>query len=236
MKRKVSDYSPFRNTERYRGDKEQYKCLLYQIKNWYYQNKDDEYLDFVIDLLRKEVKYASYLELYRGRERFRYILPFHRMNSEMIGYECSDSVKVNLDLAKTTVLSEPWKHDNYRSLYSKIKKEKKFYPEKNHSAYYYEYLDIACMENGYHSGAIGGYFEKGILPAIKFDTKKIFMYVEVKDDLSIVYNRENIINRCEKEKIDLPERFNECIQYRYKGTDYRLLLIYKLSQLKYFNS
>ena len=63
-KREVADYSPLRNTERYKGDREQYKCLLYNVQSWYYQNNDNEYLDFVIDLLRKEVKHASYLELY----------------------------------------------------------------------------------------------------------------------------------------------------------------------------
>ena len=76
-----------------------------------------------------------------------------------------------------------------------MKKEKEFYPEENHEAFYYEYLDVACMWNGYHSGAIGGYFGKGILPAIKYDTRKIFDYVDVKDDLTVVYNAKNIVNR-----------------------------------------
>lgn len=234
-KREVADYSPLRNTERYKGDREQYKCLLYNVQSWYYQNNDNEYLDFVIDLLRKEVKHASYLELYRGRERFRYLFPFHRMDSEMIGYQYNDNTTVDLDLAKTVIISEPWKHDNYRSLYSKMKKEKEFYPEENHEAFYYEYLDVACMWNGYHSRAIGGYFGKGILPAIKYDTRKIFDYVDVKDDLTVVYNAKNIVNRCQEEKVNLPERYDECVEDKYKGTDYRLLLIYKLSKLKYQN-
>ena len=75
---------------------------------------------------------------------------------------------------------------------------------------------------------------KGTIEARYFDTTRIFPYVEANSDLSFTYNKERVLQRMEKENITLNYALERELQRRFYGTDYRLLLLYKLCQQKYF--
>lgn len=234
FKRKIiKARSLLRSKDRYKGDQEQYKCMLCQIGDFYVKTGDDEYLNFILDLLREEVRYCSYLELFRGREQYRYLYPFMKMDSELLGYSYSVEKKIDIDLSITPIVSEPWDKERHSRIFRKMVADKEFvYEPNNHKAIYFEYLDIACMCNGYHSTSIGGYLKKGSITANVYETPSIFDSVIVNDDLSISYDADNISKRFAEKNEPVPENFDEKMRCRYIGVDYRLLLIYELSKMK----
>ncbi len=215
---------------RYEYEKDAYRLFLNRMSDR--KPKDLCYLDFMIDLLRKEVKYSSLLEINRGNTKDRFLYPFHRMCDKLIGAKYTKDFQI--DLKENNLISAPWDESRYKGMLKWISKQGFQYQRSNHMAYYYEYINIACAYNGVHSLGVGTYFGNGTIKAKSFDTTKIFPYVEANCDLSFSYNEENVLRRMEEKKITMDGYIEQELSRRFYGTDYRLILLYKLCQEKYF--
>lgn len=191
---------------------------------------DVYYLDFMIDLLRKEVKYSALLEINRDNDSNRYVLPISRMCAKLLGYQ-SDR-KCNVDLRKDDVISAPWVASRYKNALQTFKTEKFKYRENNHGVDYYEYLDIACVYNGKHSIGVASYLGEGTVEANYYDTTKVFPYIET-DGYAFYYNREAIMERLADENISMTQEMEEELRRSYR-VDYRLALLYQFCRQKYF--
>lgn len=224
--------------ERYEYERQSYRAFIFAAQNDIL-NADEEYIDLYIDLLAQEIKYSSLLEITRDNAQNRFIFPFHKMDPRLTGYK-QGKEKIEIDIGKDHLISQPWKHSSYKKMLKEIK-EKGFisYPD-NHRAIYYNGLDVTCAYNGFHSLAIATYMGKGKVLADYYDVEKIFDYVDVNDDLSFSYNKENILKRQnngyhggnnygELQNDELQRELDK----RFYGTDYRLLLIYYLCQEKF---
>ena len=192
--------------------------------------QDVYYLDFMIDLLRKEVKYSALLEINRDNDSNRYVLPISRMCAELLGYQSNGSHKV--DLSKDNVISAPWVVSRYKKALRTFKAEKFKYQESNHAVDYYEYLDIACVYNGKHSMGVASYLGEGIIEANYYDTTKVFPYIET-DGYAFYYNRKAITERLADADIAITQKMEDELRRRYR-VDYRLALLYQLCRQKYF--
>jgi len=233
-KKKGRSYDPdmFRNDKRYKADIQQYAAILNNLTSFISgEEKDIFYLDYFIDLLRKEIKYSALMEINRGNEKFRYLYPFDRLSFSLIREEPQEEIEI--DIAENNLISAPWKHARYQPLYEKMKNEDFVFHPTNHFSIYYDYLNVTCVYNGCQSLGLGSYFGKGKIVSRRFKTSKIFDYVDVTEDLAVVYNRENILKRYKEEGEEPPYEFEKFSHDRHYGTDYRLLLIYTLSQMKY---
>lgn len=215
---------------RYAYEKDAYRTFLSCMSDK--QTEDLDYLDFVIDLLRKEVKYSSLLEINRGNSEDRFIYPFHRMYDVLI--HSAPEKPCHVDLSENNLISAPWNEKRYKGILRWLSSHEFQYQKNNHRAYYYEYINIACAYNGLHSLGVGSYFGKGTIEAVSFDTTKIFPYVDTNCDLSFSYNKENILRHMEEEQIPMNGYIEQELSKRFYGTDYRLILLYQLCQQKYF--
>ena len=224
--------------ERYEYEKQSYRAFVFTAQNDIL-NAEEEYIDLYIDLLVQEMKYSSLLEITRDNEKNRFVFPFHKMDPRLTGYK-QGKKKIEIDAGKDYLISQPWKHSSYRSMLKTIK-ENGFisYPD-NHRAIYYNGLGITCAYNGFHSLAIAAYTGKGKVLADYYDVEQIFDYINVNDDLSFSYNKENILKKQnngyhggnhygELQNDELKQELDK----RFYGTDYRLLLIYYLCQGKF---
>lgn len=191
---------------------------------------DVYYLDFMIDLLRKEVKYSALLEINRGNDSNRYVLPISKMCAELLGYQ-SDGLR-KVDLSKDIVISAPWVESRYKKALRTFKTEKFEYQGNNHGVDYYEYLDIACVYNGKHSIGVASYLGEGIVHANYYDTTKVFPYIET-NGYAFYYNRKAIMDRLADESIAMTQKMKDELQRSYRA-DYRLALLYQLCRQKYF--
>lgn len=214
---------------RYEYEKEAYVAFWQNMRG--IQKDELYYLDFMIDVLRKELKYSSLLEINRGNTAERFVYPFYKMNDVMLGYRSEKDCCIDLDA--NSLISSPWNHNRYKNILKWLKTHNFQYDKQNHRAYYYDYINIACAYNGFHSLGVGTYLGKGKIEAKYFDTRKIFPYVEANDDLSFSYNKENILKHLEERNIPLNCKFEQELNRRIYGTDYRLILLYKLCQKKY---
>ena len=228
--RKNIDEAELKKERRYVYEKDAYAAFLHSISG--IGVEDAYYLDFMIDLLRKEIKYSSLLEINRGGHMFRYLYPFQRMDPVLIRYKSSETCQI--DLEKNNLISSPWNHGRYKSILKRLSTHAFQYDKQNHRADYYDYINVTCAYNGLHSLGVGSYLGKGTIEARYFDTTRIFPYVETNSDLSFTYNKARILQRMEKENISLDYSLERELQRRFYGTDYRLLLLYKLCQQKYF--
>lgn len=220
------------NPMRYLYEESAYEVFMKNMKSNILSLDDLYYFDFMIDLLIKEVKYSSLLEINRDNPMGRFIYPFHRMNSTLTGYVREGTLQV--DLSDNNLISSPWNHNRYKGIRNWLSTHDFQYDKQNHRAYYYDYINITCAYNGYHSLGVGTYLGNGTIEAHYFDTTKIFPYVEANDDLSFSYNKKNVLERLGKEGIETDARMEQELNRRFYGTDYRLILLYKLCQQKYF--
>jgi len=222
------------NKSEYIHDVREYSRFLTAVDMYVRGFEDAYYLSFMIDLLIKEVKYSSLLEINRANAKDKFIYPFHMFSSELLGYR-PERKKIEIDFDKHNLISQPWKHRRYKDILKKLMASEFRYDEQNHEAYYYDYLNIACAYNGSHSLGVGTYLGKGKIIADYYDTTKIFPYIDVNEDLSFSFNKKNVLKRLEESPVNMPkEDIEKALKLRVYGTDYRLLLIYKLSQRKYF--
>lgn len=192
--------------------------------------EDIYYLDFVIDLLKKELKYSALLEINRDNDKYRFVYPFSSMNAKLIGYQSEG--KQLLDLSKDHVISAPWKLPRYKEMLQKLKIHR-FEQRENQGVDYYAYLDIACVYRNMHSIGVANYLGEGFVEADYYDATKIFPFVNV-EGIDIVYNQEAVLRRLREENIDLTLEMKKELNRRIEGVDYRLALLYELCQKKYF--
>lgn len=219
--------------KRYEWEKREYRTFLRRIDGAITEENVDE-LSFYIELLKKEVKYSAMLELYRGNSKERFMYPFHKFNDVLLNYH-DPRRKAEVDLSQKCLISAPWKRSRYIHMLSHLQKEKFPYDPSNHMAIYYDTLDLACAYNGLHSLAISSYQEEGTMQASYYDTEQIFPYLTVENDLAFVYDTQKVRESLKKRKIDILPWEQE-LNVRVYGTDYRLLLIYTLEQNEIFHS
>lgn len=214
--------------KRYKYEVAEYAEFLQNIE-MNVSESDTGYYEFYIDLLRKEVKYSSLLEINRGKSHSRYIYPFHKMNRQLLDYVRS-SDKVEIDIQENNLISESWNHGRYSRILHHIKNSDFKYDKSNHMAIYYDGLNITCAYNGYHSLGVGAYLGNGKIEAEYYDVKRLFEYVNANEDLSFSYNKQKILERYNNQ---LPEELKSKLDERFYGTDYKLMLIYELCKRKF---
>lgn len=220
------------NKKRYQYEKEEYITFLRNMEREVDLKKRPAYYDFYIDLLRKEVRYSSLLEINRGKIPDRFIYPFHRMSDVLLGYIRTEEL-VDVDIRENNLVSEPWNHDRYERILKRLRHTPFRYDKLNHMAIYYDGLNITCAYNGYHSLGTAVYLGGGIITAEYYDVTKIFDFVDSNDDLSFTYNYTKIIASLTERGIDIPVWFDREAKKRFYGTDYRMMLIYELSKRRW---
>ena len=237
--RKYSGWHLIEDIQRYEYEVKEYKERMNNVfpKSAMYAasiKEYIEYLSFTIDILIKEVKYSSLLEINRGNSRDRFIYPFFKFDLEFIGLpDYKNKVFVDIDIEKGNVISSPWNRKRYIRGVNYFKENDFKYDKKNHMAYYYDYLNITCAYNGIHSLGIGACNGRGTIKAEYYDTVKLFQFIEANDDLSFTYNKKNTLEYMKKNNIPITHKFKEDLNSRVYGTDYRMMIIYELAKLKY---
>lgn len=102
------DEAELKKERRYVYEKDAYAAFLHSVGG--IGVEDAYYLDFMIDLLRKEIKYSSLLEINRGGHMFRYLYPFQRMDPVLIGYKSSETCQIDLEKKQSNQFPmESWK-------------------------------------------------------------------------------------------------------------------------------
>ena len=218
------------NKMRYEYEKTEYMNFLNSINMQHIT--DPEYLEFTIDLLRKELRYSSALEINRGNSIERFIYPFDKMEPVLLGYK-SLREEIEVDIRKNNLISAPWNHRRYSDILHRMRREPFKYDKKNHNAIYYDGLNITCVYNGLHSLAVGVYLGSGTIKATYYDVRNIFEFVDANTDLSFTYNEEAVFNNLKNG--ERPSWIYEELGKRFYGTDYRLILIYELCRRLYKN-
>lgn len=174
------------------------------------------FLDFVLEVIKNDLKYDLLAHIFYNKEhfkeKFRSPLPLFFWDEEGNEKSVSELGVVEIDLAKDSVLVQPW---DRKSLYSKIisiKYNNFIYKKLNHYGYYYPYLDLCTIYNGTHSISSGIIYKKGIIEVTAVDITEAFPHIYT--DGRYWYNAHN------KEK---------------KGnvTDFRLAIIYEVAKIKH---
>ena len=220
------------NRKRYKHDCMEYKMFLEQMNKYVSIQDDEEYFNFFIELLKKELRYSSLLEINRGGIKNRFIYPFHKMNSLFLNYKMGEE-KIEINLNDNNLLSNPWNHSRYRNILYRLKSNAFKYSSHNHMAIYYDGLNITCAYNGFHSLGVGAYLGKGNIKAEYYNVEKIFDFVDANEDLSFTYNKKNVLNNISEYASHTSKQFEKALNKRFYGTDYRLMLIYELHKRKF---
>lgn len=217
-------------------DCDEYNLFLRNLKQMSIDDEmnDTQYLEFICKILRKEIKYAAMLEIYRGNINRRFTYPFSSIRRAFTGYCPSDKNRIKIELGKEDVITAPWKESSYVRCSRKLTKENIRYEETKYQATFYEGLDLTIAGYGFHSIAVGIILEQGRINAEKFDVTKIFPYVDVYPDLSFRYNEKTILKRLAEQEHHLSNEDVKLLSTRFYGTDYRLILLYQLCQRKFF--
>lgn len=155
-------------------------------------------------------------------------MPFSEFD---LGFLSLPQREIEIDIQKNNLISVPWQHNRYEVILKKLKNEPFKYDSNNHSARYYDYINITCAYNGLHSLGAGSYLSEGKIIADFVDTTRIFPFINVENDLSFTYNQPAV--RAFFEKKEMPLSIEKNLGIRVYGTDYRLMLIYELSKRKY---
>lgn len=227
----VSGWDSITDTGRYWNEVNEYRTFLYHVECVIHDERALEYLEYFIDLLRKEIKYSSLLEINRGKERDRFMYPFRKFDLDFLGISIQGS---KIDIERNNLISSPWNHGRYFGILHWLKAHKFRYDPLNHMAEYYDYINITSAINGFHSLGVGAYMGKGCIKAFYCDTTKLFPYLEANEDLSFSYNKSNVIEFLKKQNKTVPDYFLKRLDRKIYGTDYRLLLVYKLCQKKFY--
>lgn len=221
------------DTKRYKYEISEYRMFLHNMRK-NVTLSDVEYYDFFIDLLRKEIRYSSLLEINRGNSQYRYMYPFHKMNPLFLNYEGSEE-KIKIDIRYNNLISSPWRHDRYKRILNRLKDVNFKYDAYNHMAIYYDGLNITSAYNGYHSLGAAVYLGGGVIEAEYYDVRKIFDVVDTNDDLSFSYDKEKAIENLRSCGQTISPYLEERLEDRFYGADYRLILIYKLCKMKFLS-
>lgn len=216
--------------KRYEADMEEYRFFLTNMKAIPYHG---EYFDFYLNLLSKELRYSSLLEVNRYHTKNRYLYPFHCMDDRLLFGKEQKYEEVEIDIRENNLISEPWNHTRYADILYAIQKNGFKYQITNHMAYYYDGLNITCAYNGLHSLGAGVYWGNGKIKAQRINVTSLFEVVDAYNDLSFGYNEKNIRKKFEDKGMIIPAKLKKSLEDRFYGTDYRLILIYELSKRRY---
>lgn len=186
----------------------------------YESDKEDQLiiLDFILDAIREDLKTSCLTSIFYNRENFEGICtePFpynyYDESGNILTMPCDSEAKKVVDLAKDCVLVFPWHRDRLRSQIKNIGRNEFIYQDNNHFSYYYSYLKICYVWNGYHSISSGIVHKKGYIKSKEKDITPLFNHVYT--DGLYWYNSHN-----NKKLFDL--------------FDFRVGLIYEISKLKY---
>lgn len=183
-------------------------------------NKEDQIiiLDFILDAIREDLKTSCLTSIFYNRENFEGIhsRPFpdnyYDESGNLLTIPCGDKETKEVDLSKECVLVFPWHRGRLRSQIKNIYRNKFIYQDNNHFSYYYPYLKICYVWNGYHSISAGIVHKKGYIKAKEKDITPLFRHIYT--DGLYWYNSHT------KEKL-------------FDLFDFRVGLIYEISKIKY---
>ncbi|ABY93721.1 MULTISPECIES: DUF6710 family protein [Thermoanaerobacter] len=187
------------------------------------KTKEDKILilDFMLDVIREDLKYDFLTAIFYREEYFekgvRIPLPFPYSYYDETGtkrsiYENVVGIK-KVYLAEECILVFPWHRGRIRESIKNIGKNEFQYDEFNHKAFYFSPVNICFVYNGMHSTAAGIGFKKGYIKANNYDVTKLFPHVHT--DGLYWYNSHN------NQKLE--ELF-----------DFRIGVIYEISKIKHY--
>lgn len=175
-------------------------------------------LDFMLDVIREDLKTDLLTTIFYSKENFesRIKFPFPFYYYDEFGNEFElfpeEERLVRVDLAKDCVLVLPWNRKRMRDSIKNIFANEFKFDESNHKAYYFSHVDICYVYNGNHSIASGIVYKKGYIQAKECDLSKLFDHVHT--DGLYWYNSHN------------NQRLDDLF-------DFRIGIIYEIAKLKY---
>ena len=173
-------------------------------------------LDFILNLIKEDLKTALLTSIFYNEESVTIDLPFplvyENESGEQITLEFDKTLTREISLAQDCVLVVAWVKEGLIEQIKNIFNNGFGFEEKNHSAYYYPYIEICYVYNGTHSITSGIGHKKGVIKAEIREITPLFQHVYT--DGRYWYNQHT------------KEKFKEL-------WDFRIGVIFEVAKIKY---
>ncbi|GGK23239.1 hypothetical protein GCM10010965_15050 [Caldalkalibacillus thermarum] len=167
----------------------EYSRALRLVESWL-ENETQEnkviLIDFVLDVLRQDLKMDLLTTILYREEHFEdtlpnYLFPSHYYNEQGDCLEIYPAKgkerKIRIDLADDCVWVMPWRRQSLKDWVLNIFKTDFKYDKDNHMAYYFTHINVCQVYNGTHSVSAGIAHRKGSIEAIECDLSRMFDHV-----------------------------------------------------------
>lgn len=153
-------------------------------------------LDYTMEVVRNDLKYDLLTRILYSRDWLSPwewppfpVVYFNEKGERLETFKDENGLKI-VDLAVDCVLSIPWDKERLRRSIQNIGTTQFQFDNKNHTAYYFEPLNICYVAKGLHSTAAGIGLGKGYIQAVKYDISVLFNHVRT--DGKYWYGKHNV--------------------------------------------
>jgi hypothetical protein len=144
-----------------------------------FECKEEELIDYLIDLIALDIKHDCLANVIYGRESFDLIncFPNEYIDEKWKKQKVVASKEVEVDFSKVRTFSIPWNRIRIPKNLAYLRDKKFCFQKNNHGAFYYPEVNICYVHNGRHLASIAISKNDGKIKAEKISLKPLFSNV-----------------------------------------------------------